>query len=162
MVKRISYPGEIRIWQKSFTIAPVYKFLCRRNSTLCPAQTELPKKTEAEKYPKQPNAPGNRQPDQRLIASPPAGYPPFPLHVAFSESENNAAAVFPVRKNRGGHIVSSLSVSSRFIPFLWETGFRKNEAKRGRGGIQRVRFFPQKNSATVPGPVWLPIVVPTL
>lgn len=25
-----------------------------------------------------------------------------------------------------------------------------------------VRFFPQKNNATVPGPVWLPMVVPTL
>ena len=25
----------------------------------------------------------------------------------------------------------------------------------------QVRFFPQKKRATVPGPVWLPIVVPT-
>lgn len=29
-------------------------------------------------------------------------------------------------------------------------------------GIYLVRFFPQKNNATVPGPVWLPMVVPTL
>ena len=28
--------------------------------------------------------------------------------------------------------------------------------------IQSTRLSPQKNSATVPGPVWLPIVVPTL
>ena len=37
--------------------------------------------------------------------------------------------------------------------------FRTKESPRG---IYLVRFFPQKNNATVPGPVWLPMVVPTL
>lgn len=40
--------------------------------------------------------------------------------------------------------------------------FRESLCGKGRdGGYQFVLWLPQKNSATVPGPVWLPMVVPT-
>ena len=39
------------------------------------------------------------------------------------------------------------------------------DGEKGKGDVshnQSLRSSPQKNRATVPGPVWLPMVVPTL
>lgn len=95
----------------------------------------------------------------------PARFFPFPRKMA-----SDAAYVlrFPVFLGDPQKVIyarmvftfSSRDFLKRFVGRVKITfPFRTRGSTRG---IYLVRFFPQKNNATVPGPVWLPMVVPTL